>query len=99
LVLINPPDTWRLLISTIGVSNPGSYKDFIKLLVPVLQERGIMQKGYAVQSSTFRENLRRQPGQSLLPSNHHAAKYRYNKLKKTYADEDGYIVINRTKNA
>ena len=84
---------------SIDVSNPGSYEDFVEILVPVLQERGIMQKDYAVQSGTFRENLRRQPGQSRLPSNHHAAKYRYNELKKTYADKDGHIVIDRTKKA
>jgi len=69
----------------------------VELLVPVLQERGIMQKEYAVPGGTFRENLRRQPGQRLLPSNHHAAKYRYAELKKQYADKDGHIVIDRTK--
>jgi hypothetical protein len=82
--------------TALDVSNPGSYEDFVELLVPVLQERGIMQKEYAVPGGTFRENLRRQPGQKLLPLNHHAAKYRYDELKKTYADEDGDIVINRT---
>jgi hypothetical protein len=56
-----------------------------------------MQKDYAVPDGTFRENLRRQPGQSLLPSNHHAARYRYAELKEKYADENGHIVIDRTK--
>ncbi|KAE9372765.1 bacterial luciferase-like protein [Stipitochalara longipes BDJ] len=66
------------------LSNPGPYGDFVELLVPVLQNRGIMQKDYAVPGGTFRENLRRQPGQSLLPSNHHAAKYRYNCLPEAW---------------
>jgi hypothetical protein len=56
-----------------------------------------MQKDCAVPGGIFRENLRRQPGQKLLPSNHHAAKYRYDELKKTYADKDGHIVIDGTK--
>jgi hypothetical protein len=83
--------------SLIDVSNPMSYDDLVDLLVPVLQERGIMWKDYAVPGGTFRENLRRTPGDTKLPSNHPGAQYRYEVLKEKYADEKGNIVIDKKK--
>ena len=56
-----------------------------------------MWKDYAAPGGTFRENLRRQPGQKILPSNHYAAGYRYEELSKMYADKDGHIAIDRAK--
>jgi hypothetical protein len=58
-----------------------------------------MWKEYAVSGGTFWENLRRKRGDKNLPPNHHAAKSRYDLLKKKYADEDGDIVIDRKKEA
>lgn len=84
---------------SIDVSNPGSYEDFVELLVPVLQERGIMWKDYAVPGGTFRENLRRKAGDKKLGSNHAAAQFRYDVLKEKYADANGHIVIDRKKEA
>lgn len=81
------------------MSNPGSFEDIVELLVPVLQERGIMWKDYAVPGGTFRENLRREPGQKVLPSNHPGAQFRYGVLKERYANERGDIVIDRKKEA
>jgi len=81
------------------VSNPGSYEEFVELLVPVLQERGIMWRDYAVPRGTFRENLRRKKGDKHLPRNHHAAQFRYDAVKEKYAEENGDIVIDRKKEA
>ncbi|RDW63904.1 dimethyl-sulfide monooxygenase-3 [Coleophoma crateriformis] len=69
------------------VSNPMSYEDIVELLVPVLQERGIMWKDYTVPGGTFRENLLREPGTSKMPDCHVAAQFRYENLKK----QDGVI--------
>jgi hypothetical protein len=79
----------------IDVSNPGSYEDFVEPLVPVLQERGIMWKDYAVPGGTFRENLRRKKRDKNLPPNHHAAQFRYSALKEKWADNNGDTVIDR----
>jgi hypothetical protein len=87
------------MLTKIDVSNPGSYEDFVELLVPVLQERGIMWKDYAVPGGTFRENLRRKAGEKNLPPNHIGSQFRYDVLKEKYADEKGDIVINRKKEA
>ena len=83
----------------IDVSNLGTYDDFVELLVPVLQERDVMWKDYAVPGGMFRENSRRKPGDEKLGSNHHAAQIRYGVLKQKYADEKGDIVIDRKKEA
>jgi hypothetical protein len=83
----------------IDVSNPGSYEDFVELLVPVLQERGIMWNDYAVPGGTFRENLRRKAGDKQLPANHIGSNFRYDAMKEKYADENGHIVIDRKKEA
>lgn len=77
------------------MSNPGSFENIVDFLVPVLQERGIMWKDYAVPGGTFRENLRRTPGDKCLPPNHPGAQFRYDVLKEKYADERGDIVIDR----
>ncbi|RDW74813.1 bacterial luciferase-like protein [Coleophoma cylindrospora] len=94
---INVADIDGFIVSY--VSNPQSYEDFVELLVPVLQERGIMWKDYAVPGGTFRENLRRAPGEKNLPQNHIASQFRYDVLKNKYADENGDIVIDRMKEA
>jgi hypothetical protein len=83
------------LLIVIDTSNPGSFEDIVELLVPVLQERGLMWKDYAVPGGTFRENIRCNPGEKTLPSNHFGAQFRYDILKQKYADENGDIVINK----
>ncbi len=80
----------------IDVSNPGSFEDIVELLVPVLQERGIMWKDYTVPGGTFRENIRGVPGQKTLPTNHIGSQYRYSTLKEKYGDENGDIFIDKT---
>lgn len=40
-----------------SVTNPGSWEDVVDMLVPVLQERGLMWTDYAAPGGTFRENL------------------------------------------
>ncbi len=77
------------------MSNPESYEDFVELCVPVLQERGIMWKDYAVPGGTFRENLRREKGVRYPIETHPAAAFLYDNLKKEFADENGDIFINR----
>ncbi len=54
-----------------------------------------MWKDYAVPGGTFRENLRREPGQKHVASNHPAYQFKYDQLKEKYADENGDIFINR----
>ncbi|RDW61482.1 dimethyl-sulfide monooxygenase-1 [Coleophoma crateriformis] len=71
------------------VSNPGSYEDIVELLVPALQERGLMWKDYAVPGGTLRENLHERPGMPYMPEEHTAAKYQYEKLK-GWAEIDGH---------
>jgi hypothetical protein len=58
-----------------------------------------MWKDYAVPGGTFRENLRRQPGQKTMPDCHYSSKFKYENLKEKYADEFGDIVIDRKKEA
>jgi hypothetical protein len=85
------------LTACVDVSNPGSYEDIVELLVPVLQERGLMWKDYAVPGGTFRENLHNRPGKPYLPEEHQAAKFRYDKLKETaQVDARGDVTIDRT---
>ncbi len=54
-----------------------------------------MWKDYPVPGGTFRENLRREPEQKHVPSNHPAYKFKYDNLKEKYADENGDITISR----
>lgn len=78
------------------MSNPESYEDVVELLVPVLQERGLMWTDYAVPGGTFRENLHRKPDEPLLPPTHPAAQFRYDNMKKNgNIDQFGHIVIDR----
>lgn len=51
---------------------------------------------YIAPGGTFRENLHRRPGKPLLPEEHPAAQFRYNKLKK-FADQNGDVTIDVTK--
>ncbi|TVY44835.1 Dimethyl-sulfide monooxygenase [Lachnellula subtilissima] len=59
------------------ISNPGSFKDVVELLVPVLRERGLIFDDYAVPGGTFRENLLRQPGQKHLRTDHYGSNFNY----------------------
>jgi hypothetical protein len=78
------------------VSIPESYEDLVELLIPVLMERGIMWKDYAVPGGTFRENLRREKDVKTLSTNHPGARFRYEELKaRLGADEFGDITIKR----
>ncbi len=67
----------------------------MELLIPVLQERGIMWKDYAVPGGTLRENMLRKPGQKLVPKEHPGARFRYDELLKTNGQPDGSILIDR----
>lgn len=75
-----------------------SYEDIVELLVPVLMERGLMWKDYAVPGGTFRENLLREPGASMMPEGHPAHQFTYENLKKQkgVVDEKGDINIKKT---
>jgi len=53
--------------------SPGSFRDFIELVVPELQRRGLYRTEYA--GTTFRERLLG-PGQSRLPASHPGARFR-----------------------
>ncbi|EXJ90261.1 hypothetical protein A1O1_03360 [Capronia coronata CBS 617.96] len=57
-----------------SVTNPGSWEDVVDLLVPVLQERGMMWKDYAVPGGTFRENLL---GQKELRDDHYGSSFKW----------------------
>ena len=57
---------------------PGTFKDFVDLVIPVLQERGLVQKEY--QEETLRGNL---TGSSQLPLSHPGKQY-YRSLQKTF---------------
>ncbi len=59
-----------------SVTNPGSWEDVVDLLVPVLQERGLMWKDYAVPGGTFRENLL---GCKTLRDDHYGSRFKYGK--------------------
>ena len=52
---------------------PGTAEDFIELVVPELQRRGLYRTRY--EESTLRERLFG-PGQTRLPDRHHGARYR-----------------------
>lgn len=60
-------------INMIAQQFPGSWRDFMEMVVPVLQERGMVQKEYA--PGTLREKITASSS-SRLPSTHTAAKYR-----------------------
>lgn len=52
---------------------PGTFKDFVDLVIPELQQRGVVKKEY--EEGTLREKLFGK-GQSRLPEDHIGAKYR-----------------------
>ncbi len=53
--------------------SPGSFRDFVELVVPELQRRGLFRTEY--EGTTFRENLLG-PGLSRLPCGHPGAQFR-----------------------
>ena len=59
---------------------PESFSDFVELIVPELQRRGVYKREY--RPGTLREKLYG-PGRARLPQNHPAAAYRYNAKTKT----------------
>jgi hypothetical protein len=84
------------LTHPVDVSNPESYEDVVEMLVPALQERGLMWKDYAVLGGTFRENIHRRPGEPLLPAAYPAAQFRYDALKANgNTDNNGHVLIDR----
>jgi FMN-dependent oxidoreductase (nitrilotriacetate monooxygenase family) len=54
---------------------PETFSDFVELIVPELQRRGVYKREY--RPGTLREKLYG-PGRARLPENHPAAAYRYN---------------------
>jgi long-chain alkane monooxygenase len=52
-----------------------SYRDFVDLVVPVLQARGLFRDRYDPQETTLRERLFG-PGRKRLPDTHPGAAYR-----------------------
>jgi hypothetical protein len=85
----------KKILIIIDVSNPESYEDLVKLLVPVLQKRGLMWGDYPVVGGSYRENLLGTPGHPTVPDGHPAAKFRYENLKGKYTDEKGDIYIDK----
>jgi alkanesulfonate monooxygenase SsuD/methylene tetrahydromethanopterin reductase-like flavin-dependent oxidoreductase (luciferase family) len=55
--------------------SPDSYRDFVELVVPVLQARGLFRDRYDPAETTLRERLFG-AGRALLPGTHPAAAYR-----------------------
>lgn len=53
---------------------PGSFEDFVELVVPVLQERGLVQKEYT--EGTYREKIYGK-GQAQLKDNHPGKTFKY----------------------
>ena len=51
---------------------PGTFKDFVELVTPELQKRGVLKKDYA--EGTFREKLFGK-GNARLPEEHPGARY------------------------
>jgi FMN-dependent oxidoreductase (nitrilotriacetate monooxygenase family) len=56
---------------------PGSFKDVIELLLPVLRQRGLFWEDYAVKGGTYRENLFAQAGQNIPRPDHPASRYHW----------------------
>lgn len=65
-------DGFNLLYSV----SPGDFIDFVELIVPELQRRGIYKLEY--EEGTFREKLYG-PGRARLPNDHPGAKYRHSR--------------------
>ncbi|KAH8655501.1 xenobiotic compound monooxygenase, DszA family [Xylariales sp. PMI_506] len=62
--------------------NPETVEDYVELLIPELQRRGVYQTEYPAPGGTLRENLHNRPGQPLLDPEHPGAKVRWDKVKK-----------------
>jgi hypothetical protein len=65
------------------VVTPETLEDFVDLVVPILQERGIYKRDY--EEGTLREKLFG-AGQSHLPATHPGATYRYQGQKSSAAE-------------
>ncbi|KFA79087.1 hypothetical protein S40288_07039 [Stachybotrys chartarum IBT 40288] len=61
-----------------SVTNPSSWEDVVDLLVPVLQERGLMWTEYPVPGGTFRENLM---GTRELRDDHYGSSFKWGREK------------------
>ncbi|CCH43243.1 putative monooxygenase [Wickerhamomyces ciferrii] len=59
--------------------NPNTFDDLVDLLLPELRKRGLAQLDYPVPNGTFRENTYKQKGQTFVPPDHLAFKYRWTK--------------------
>ena len=57
------------------------------MLVPELQRRGIYWLDYLVPGGTLSENMSMEPGQTCVPDEHPAAKYRREREAETKACE------------
>lgn len=66
-----------MLMLLVDNSNLVSYEDIVDLLVPVLQERGLMWRDYTVPGGCYRENLHNTPGNPYLSSRHPGTKFSY----------------------
>jgi FMN-dependent oxidoreductase (nitrilotriacetate monooxygenase family) len=60
------------------IVSPGDYADFVDLVIPVLQRRGVYKTSY--EEGTLREKLYGK-GRCYLPDDHPAADYRYGRPK------------------
>ncbi|CAM9016071.1 unnamed protein product [Wickerhamomyces anomalus] len=57
---------------------PGSFEDIVDLLIPELRRRGLAWDDYPVKGGTFRENIYGIKGQTFVPEDHGAYKYKWN---------------------
>lgn len=67
-----------------SITNPSSWEDVVDLLVPVLQERGLMWTDYAVPGGTFRENLM---GSKGLRDDHYGSKFKWEREASSKNDQ------------
>lgn len=74
-------------------SNPVSYEDIVDLLVPVLQERGLMWKDYTVPGGCYRENLHNTPGNPYLNARHPGSKVSYRSTDEAETKEEKVDVV------
>lgn len=58
---------------------PATFEDIAELLAPELRKRGLLWEDYPVPGGTFRENLYGVEGQTFVPKDHQAYKYRWTK--------------------
>lgn len=60
--------------------NPETVEDYVELLIPELQRRGVYQTEYPAPGGTLRENLHNSPGQPLLNPDHPGAQVRWDRI-------------------